>query len=288
MGMLRIRTRYYRNIARSLLLLIILTSCGINEAKTPEQWFDFTWSGLAGCDALTFRGLAALQRGSEQVLEESISYTGQLKEHRELKIKAEPDGGNPAGRFHRMQTPGTGKSAGFEAMLRWEDGDWLLQSQESDALLQGMKRLNPLDQLEEIRRIPPAAKKISAESGAARGTKVLRIELDPAEAGIRLKDKLLSEMELLRQDWDKKLANVPPEKRVKLQKELSSIWTAGNEQLQQRLESMEAGVVYHLTIDRKSGLPARLTSETTMEYWSPQGTRQREVLRTDNRFVDYK
>lgn len=281
MGILRIF--YYRISVLLLLVAVVLSSCRLNEAKTPEQWFDFTWAGLAGSDALTFHGHAALQRGGENVPEETISYTGQLKEHhRELKMKTRL----PArGASTRLKTMGTAGGSGIEAKLRRENGNWLLQSQENDAFLQGMARLNPLDQLEEIRS---TSKKITAESGAARGTKVLRIELDPGEAKTSLKDELLSEMNLLSKGWDSKLGNVPTDRKGRLENELSSIWTAGNERLLKMLEHMEANAVYHLTIDRKSGLPARLTSETTMEYLTPAGTRQREILRTDNRFEGYK
>lgn len=269
-----------------LLLTLTLVSCGMNEAKTPEQWFEFTWSGLAGCDALTFRGLAALQRGNGHGLEESLSYTGRLHEHRELSIRAEPAPNRTGNLGDRLQTAGLSQPGGWEAKLRFENGNWLVQSEAHDALQQGVVRLNPLDQLEEIRMA--AKKTITSESGAARGTKVLRIEMDPAEASIRLKDRLLSEMELTREGGNEPLERVPAERREQLRSELSRIWAAGNDQLSAMLEQMNATVVYHLTIDRKSGLPARLTSETTLNYLSTQGIPQREVLRTDNRFEGYK
>lgn len=269
-----------------LLLSLMLVSCGMNEAKTPEQWFEFTWSGLAGCDALTFRGLAALQRGNGHGLEESLSYTGRLQEHRELSIRAEPAPNRTGNLSGRLQTAGLSQQSGWEAKLRFENGNWLVQSDDPDALQQGVVRLNPLDQLEEIRMA--TKKTITSESGAARGTKVLRIEMDPAEAGMRLKDRLLSEMEMTREGGNERLEHVPAERRERVRSELSKIWAAGSDQLSAMLEQMNATVVYHLTIDRKSGLPARLTSETTLYYLSTKGVPQREVLRTDNRFEGYK
>lgn len=275
-----------RKMICSLLVTLIAASCGINEARTPEQWFDFTWSGLAGCDTLTFRGLAALQRGKDQELEESLSYTGRLQEHRELSMRVESLGqrtGNLAG---HPQTAGVAQPNDWEAKLRLEHGSWLVQSENDNALLQGVARLNPLEQLEEIRMA--AKKTITSESGAARGTKVLRIEMDPAEATVRLKDHLLSEMELTREAGMAKLEQVPASQKEQLRDELAQIWTTGSKQLAVMLEKMEATVVYHLTIDRKSGLPSRLTSETTLKYLSPKGVPQREVLRTDNRFEGYQ
>lgn len=112
--------------------------------------------------------------------------------------------------------------------------------------------------------------------------------MDPGEAGIRLKDELLAEMSLLGADLDSKLAAVSPSRRSHVRARLTSILSAGREQLLGMLEDMEANVVYHLTINRKTGLPSRLTSETKLKYLTPQGLPQQEVLRTDNRFDNYK
>ncbi|WP_068785072.1 hypothetical protein [Paenibacillus phocaensis] len=282
------RGRVYRLafIVNSLLFTLVLASCGMNESKTPEQWFNFTWSGLAGCDSLTFRGLAALQRGDGQAQEESLSYTGRLQEHRELSIRAHPANSGAGNLGGRLQTAGFPQASGWEAKLRFENGNWLVQSENRNALLQGVVRLNPLDQLEEIHTA--AKKTITSESGAARGTKVLRIEMDPAEASMRIKDRLLSEMELTREGGGELLEKVPADRQQQMRSELSKIWTAGQDQLSAMLEEMRATVIYHLTIDRKTGLPARLTSETTLHYLSAKGVPQREVLRTDNRFESYK
>lgn len=275
------RVAGYRKLIWIFLLAAVLPACG--EPKTGDQWFGFTWSGLAGCDALTFRGLASLQRGEHSTPEESISYTGRLNNHRELSMSADS---LARGGKDRFRAAGLTAASGYEAKLRLENGTWLLQANESSALLHGMSRLNPLDQLEDIHHA--VKKKITLESGAARGTKVLRIEMDPGEAGIRLKDELLAEMSLLGADLDSKLAAVSPGRRSHVRTRLTSILSAGREQLLGMLEDMEANVVYHLTINRKTGLPSRLTSETKLKYLTPQGLPQQEVLRTDNRFDHYK
>lgn len=275
------KARGYRKLIWIFLLAAVLSACG--EPKTGAQWFDFTWSGLAGWDALTFRGLASLQRGEHSMPEESISYTGQLNNHRELSMRSNSSAQDEQNRF---RAAGLTAASGYEAKLRLENGSWVLQADQSNALLHGMNRLNPLDQLEDIRFA--VKKKITLESGAARGTKVLRIEMDADEAGIRLKDELLAEMSLLGTDLDSKLADVSPSRRNEVRTRLSSILSAGHEQLLGRLENIEANVVYHLTINRKTGLPSRLTSETKLKYLTPQGQPRQEVLRTDNRFENYK
>lgn len=275
-----------RTAACGWLLLLLLSSCSPLE-KTPEQWFDFTWSGLAGCDELTFRGLAVLERGNRKGQGESLRYTGELRAHRELHMSAQPAVNASSLPGNSLHAAGLTGASGWRAKLYWADGIW--QSavpREGDALREGVARLNPLGQLEEIRQI--SSKHITTESGAARGTMVLRIEVDPDEASLRLKERLLSEMNQLGENWKDQLAGVPSEQQEALQNELLLVWTGGNEQLQQMLRQMKAESVYHLTIDRKSGLPARLTSETAVSYLSVEGTEQQEILRTDNRFESYR
>lgn len=263
-------------------IMIVVSACGLREEKTPEQWFNFTWSGLAGCDSLSFQGLAALQRGEKPAKKENISYMGRLSDHRQLSIQTLIPHNTSSGRVRTAETGAFSKS---EFKLRWEKGGWRLQSNENDMMVRGLTQLNPLHQLEEIKG---TSKKITAESGAARGTKVLRIVLNPSEATLRMKDRLLEEMSSLGFGLENKLQQVDASRRDVVEKELNTLWTSGNDKLQQMLEQMNANVVYHLTIDRKTGLPARLTSETTVDYVTFQGASQREVLYTDTRFDGYR
>ncbi|WP_307396148.1 hypothetical protein [Paenibacillus anaericanus] len=260
-----------------------MVACGQRSAKTPEQWFEFTWSGLAGRDALTFQGDAALLRGDKSSLEDSMTYYGELKNHRELNMVTVLPHGNKIGTW---QMAGTGKGNQFAANLLWEGGSWTPTTNQGDALSLGMTRLNPLDQLENIRRMNK--KKITAESGAARGTEVLRIELDPSEAKDMIGGKLIDEMQEVRVGLQNKLAEIEPGRRSTIEKEVMDLWSSGNGQLVQMLEQAEARVIYHLTIDRRSGLPQRLTSESELNYRSHAGLLQRELLLTDNRFVKYQ
>lgn len=285
MELLRI-SKAGRTAACGLLLLLLLSSCSPLE-KTPEQWFDFTWSGLAGCDELTFNGLAVLDRGNQTGQGESLRYTGELRAHRELHMSAQPAVNASLLPGNSLRAAGLTGDSGWSAKLYLADGIWQTAVPlEEDALREGVARLNPLDQLEEIRQT--SRKHITTESGAARGTMVLRIEIDPDEASLRLKERLLSEMHQLGEDWKERLIDVPPDQQEALQNELLLVWTAGNEQLQHMLGQMKAEPVYHLTIDRRSGLPARLTSETVVTYLSAEGKEQQEVLRIDNQFKSYK
>ena len=91
----------------------------------------------------------------------------------------------PSGQGQKLQTAEFQTGQGLEAKLRWQGGAWMIASSNANAFTRGIARLNPLDQLEDIRRA--SKKNLSLEKGAARGTEVLRIELDPQEAKQQLK-----------------------------------------------------------------------------------------------------
>lgn len=275
---------FYKIIFTSFCLLAVTTmsACRLQEAKTGEEWFNQTWSGLAGIDTLTFQGKAALWRGEPRVLEQNLNYNGKLDDHHRLTIQMVIAQGDPSKRS--LLASGTRPGKVYKTKLQALGRRWHIVSDEED-LGKGLARLNPLDQLEHIRK---AGKSIKLESGAARGTRVLRIELDPKDALALIGGELEEEMNQVKQKWEGKLAKLPGTQRTKLASQAEHLWSSGNEQLGQMLDQAEAEVVYHLTINPKTGLPIRLTSESRLAYLSPQGAFQQEMLRTDNRFSDYK
>ncbi|WP_410768151.1 hypothetical protein [Fontibacillus sp. BL9] len=264
-------------------VILLLSACGLSETKTAEDWFHYTWSGLAGCDSLTFRGSAAVFRGQNSKMEDSVNFTGQLKDHHQLAIRTVLPKSGSTEKNTGVQAKGIHPAA-FKADLQWKGGSWSLESNENDVLLRGIARLNPLDQLEEIRAMK---KSITTEKGAGRGTRVLRIELDPEEARQRLGVKLEGEMEAIKDGWKEQLAQVSRERRAKVESELRKEWSEGREQMVSMLNRAEAKVVYHLTIKRNSGLPVRLSSETELNYTNALGIQEREVLITDSRFDQF-
>ncbi len=269
-------------------VMLMLSACGLNDTKTPEEWFNFTWSGLAGCDSLTFRGNAAIFRGGKSDMEDAVNFTGKLKDHHQLAIQTTlPTSPTNIknGKADELQAAGTHPASGYRAELQWEEGSWNLKSSEKNAINLGIARLNPLDQLEEIRALK---KTITVESGAARGTRVLRIELDPKEAGPRLKSKLAGEMDSLKAGWQDELALIKADRRPKIERELEREWADGRDQLMSLLDQADTKVVYHLTINRNSGLPIRLSSETGLTYMNALGVREQEVLLTDSRFEQFR
>lgn len=263
-------------------LAMSLSACQVGESKTAKEWFDLTYAGLAGHEHLTFQGNAVLTRGKQEKIEDSFAYTGELSDHRELKMRAVLPKGQKSG----LQTAGVKAGQSLEANLRWKGGVWMAASSEADAYTRGIARLNPLDQLEDIRKADK--KSITLEKGAGRGTKVLRIELDPEVAKQQLKAKLAGEMEGLRSDWSNKLERIGSKRSPEMKTEVSNLWGNGNKQLEQMLDRADAKVLYYLTINRKTGLPARLVSETRLSYPNLLGITEHEVLYTDNQFSKIK
>lgn len=267
-------------------VILMLSACGLKDAKTPEEWFKFSWAGLAGCDSLTFRGSAAIFRGENSKMEDAVNFTGKLKDHHQLAIQTTlPSSTGNNGGTDGVQAAGTHLNTVYKAELQWNEGSWNLKSNKTDVNNLGIARLNPLDQLEEIRS---QKKTINVESGAARGTKVLRIELDPKESAQRLQAKLADEMEAVKAGWEEQLLKVKAERRPKVKLELEQVWSEGRDQLMTMLNQADARVVYHLTINRNSGLPIRLSSETELSYINASGSHETEVLRTDSRFEQFR
>ncbi|MCM3040362.1 hypothetical protein M3201_11690 [Paenibacillus motobuensis] len=263
-------------------LVLPVAACQIGETKTAGDWFDLTYAGLAGHEQLTFQGNAVLARGKQEKIEDSFAYVGELNDHHELNMRTVL----PGGQGQKLQTTEVQTGQGLEAKLRWQGGAWMIASSNANAFTRGIARLNPLDQLEDIRRA--SKKNLSLEKGAARGTEVLRIELDPQEAKQQLKAKLDGEMEGIRADWSSKKKQVSSKYSSEVETEMNNLWVNGNKQLEQMIEQADAKVVYYLTVNRKTGLPARLVSETRLSYPNPLGITEHEVLYTDNQFSKIK
>ncbi|WP_435925015.1 hypothetical protein [Paenibacillus sp. DYY-L-2] len=267
-----------------LFILLLLPACGRTDSRNAEDWFALTWSGLAGCDSLSFRGNAAIYRGQSQ-LEETVNYSGQLSDHHQLTMRAVRSSTDSGVGNGGVQAAAEGKRKAYQTELKWNGSAWGLKTDHYDALELGMARINPLDQLEEIRS---TSKSITSEKAAARGTRVLRIELDPKEAKDRLSSKLTEEMNAVKRGWKGRLSSVPADRRQNVERELEAKWKLGMEQLAAMLEQADAKAVYHLSINRNTGLPTRLTSETSLNYVGPNGSRENEVLYTDNRFENFR
>ncbi|MGF7048485.1 hypothetical protein J2T13_002993 [Paenibacillus sp. DS2015] len=255
----------------------LLTSCNLlPNGRTPDELFQLTLSGLTGSDNFTFTGESALRRNEQVKFQEHFAFEGQVKNHDELTMHSILPIQSTRVAAEQQKSS---KTQNQSTDLRLSNGRWVQTSNTDIGENQVLARLNPLDQLEGIKKLKKAIKE---EGGAARGTKVLRIELDPEDARTWLDTQLSDEMNHLRNEATSDQLN--DSSKSKLQKELDQIWREGKEQMKVMLEQAEVGTVYHLTMDRTSNLPLRLTSESKIAYKDVEGNKQTETLISDVTF----
>ncbi|WP_159081877.1 hypothetical protein [Paenibacillus sp. CAA11] len=264
---------------------MLTASCTVG--KTPQQWFELTWAGLAGSDTLKFRGEAALMVEGENAQPEAFAYTGELKNHTSLTLKAKlasqekvlkaADRTLRTQQFKPLEMKLTGTT--------WSVKGGAETVKNLPGLAQSIARLHPLAELEKLHVMK---KQVTLEKGAARGTRVLRIQTDPADESSYLRDLLTGEMADLRQEWELGLKQLPLIERASYQAKGVEVWKKSQAEMNSMLDTAQVQSLYHLTIDRKSGLPIRLTSSTQIRYLDRKGTRRMESLWNDSRFTGYK
>lgn len=267
-------------VACLYMAVLLLTSCGWQESKTAEEWFDFTWSGLAGIDSLKFKGQAAVTRGERWNLDEQLGFSGELKDHQKLSMRSTLPSTDTSRNKGQIQAVSSSQA---QIQLAWNGESWKVADNQVFALTTGLSRFNPLEQIESIRR---AAKTITEEHAAARGTRVLRIQLDPEAAKETLNKQLIKEMDAVRTGWQSRLQALSERQRSEIESELEREWVKGRKHLDNMLADCQAETVYYLTINRNTGLPERMTSETRLLYKNTRGIQEQEALLTDSKF-DY-
>ncbi|WP_438351494.1 hypothetical protein ACP8HI_13110 [Paenibacillus sp. FA6] len=255
-------------------LCTLLSSCNFLSAnKSPEEQLQLSLGGLAGIETLTFTGEAALRRNEQRWFEQHFAYEGQLTNHDLLSMQTKaPIQSASAKNINKTQEEG--RISDVSADLRRFQGGWVNTSSVDSHMDKLLVRFNPLSQLDGVAGLN---KSIQEETSASRGTRVLRIELKSEDALKWLDHQLSSEMEALRTEYYKQNATYSPE----TQTELEAIWRQGEEQLQTMLKEAEVDTVYHLTIDRKSNFPLRLTSESKISFLDLEGNEQNEIMVND-------
>ncbi|OAB30250.1 hypothetical protein PMSD_20940 [Paenibacillus macquariensis subsp. defensor] len=259
-------------------LCCLLSGCNLfSTSASPEDQFQVSVSGLAGSEAFSFVGEAALRRNEQRQFEQHFSYEGQLTNHDELAMQSTLPVQTATKASVFVAQKEKNNSTPISADFRRVNGGWIHTSSANEQADQALVRFNPLDQLEEISGLD---KIITEEMGASRGTRVLRIELKSEDALKWLDKQLSSEMDGLRDELDKQQTTYSS----KVRSELESIWQQENRQLQTMLKQAKVGTVYHMTIDTRSDLPLRMTSESKMSYLDLEGNEQSETVVNDVSF----
>lgn len=282
----------YRNVRVMLLvlslILICTPGCGlVQKAQTPEEIFSLALSGLAGKEKLSFEGQAGLRRESNGVFENQFKFSGKLEDHNRLTLQTRLPGVVNSGGTQMSTTSvlPAGQPGGFSASFQRKKGQWMALSNEQEPLRGALSRYNPISQLENIDRMN---KTIKSEYGGGRRTQILRIELKPEDAKAWAMTQLDAEMSAMREEYMRKASAIGGENQTKLQQELERVWEQGESTMDKMMEPASVQTVYHLTVDRKTSLPLRLSSESQVTYQDMNNKKNTEALVTDVNFGAYQ
>lgn len=261
------------------LLAALLLAQGCQNGKTPQSWFDLTWAGLAGVDEFKISGAAEIIQPDSLQRTQTIKYTANLKNHTELSIAAGPAEGQ---QISGLSISSEGRPTANVKMQLQNGSRWTIleQNEPINAWASAAAgRLNPLAVIEELRYMK---KSVREEKGAARGTRVLRIEPDAEQELVRLKNEMQLEMNRLDADWKQRAKGSPA------LADGTRLIEANRQELAAMLSEAKVGTVYHLTVSKKNNLPLRLMSETKISYQDAKGLWHKESLWNDAKFSEYR
>ncbi|MGO4530866.1 hypothetical protein AB4Z30_17410 [Paenibacillus sp. 2TAF8] len=270
------------------LALTIVSGCGmLQHDRTPEEIFSLALSGIAGKETLTFEGQAGLRRENSGMFENQFKFEGKLEDHDRLTLQTRlPGAVTAAGSGISLNAvKNNGQPSGFSASFERNKGQWTALTAEHEPLRGALSRFNPIAQLE---KIDGMKKTIQSEYGSGRQTQILRIELAPEEAKSWAATQLTDEMDSIREEYMHKAKQVKGADKKELEQNLQKVWQQGKDTMQQLIEKAEVHTVYHLTVDRKTSLPMRLSSESQVKYRDNSNRSNVEALVTDVNFKSFQ
>ncbi|MRN52515.1 hypothetical protein [Paenibacillus monticola] len=266
---------------------VVCSSCSVIKDKPAKEDLALALSGVTGSDALSFEGAATLLREGKAVPETTLYYGGKVENHNKVSLYTllpDKSPSLPAATSdikELVKRPTVALS--YYSKLEKKEGKWkLLSAAPSSGEDNPLPALNPLHQLEELEVMD---KVVTEEMGAARGTRVLRIELTSAQA----RDQLSTDLEREMMDLRPVLKDQNPktnEKDLKVNEALLTLWEKKNSELQKKLEQAEISAVYHVTVDTKRNLPKRLTWKRTVNYSGEKTDTETYVMEVD--FYGYR
>ncbi|SMF87986.1 hypothetical protein SAMN05661091_4048 [Paenibacillus uliginis N3/975] len=270
----------FRNMMFWLSLTLCVQGCGM-EQLSAEQSFNRAVAGLEGVDNFTFKGDAAIRNGDSGIFKQTVAFEGQLQNHNLLTLTTAKS--PPSSSTASTYSAGSMSMDGLKGKMKYEKGAWRpLASGYSNG--DWMSRLNPLEQLQYI---GDTDKKVAEEYGAARGTKVLRIELAPEASRKMLSEALNGQMKQLRNRMDQK-GDLLYSDNAKARERLQAVWERENQELNRLLSNTDVSTVFHLTVNKKSYLPQKLSSERKISYKDPSGRKWDETMVSDISFSEFR
>lgn len=277
------RTVYGAAACLSCFIALFVTGClSVNNGRTPEQYYNLALSAIAGKEEFRFYGMSALRLGGSGEFQQQVHFEGKLRGHDWLTVStvipADDDMKTAANTNVNAQADKSGLTENFYKLNGvWKEG--------TDVMAGKTGRLNPLYRLEKLGKLNM---QMTLEKAAPRGTRTVRIKVSDEDAKKWLIADLRQEMDDVNRRFRRLAAKQPLVKRSELEAELDAAWKKANEGLERRLDSAQVHTVYHLTVDERTLLPQRLSSETHTVYQEPFASVQEESLVADTFFQDYK
>ncbi|KZE65505.1 hypothetical protein AV545_06155 [Paenibacillus jamilae] len=268
------------------LIVCVLSGCALDRQSTPEQIFRRAVAGMAGKEKVTFTGQTGIRADGGLPTTKQFKYRGKLQNHDEMIMQwGSAEAFRKQGDYVALKKDKSGSGVTHERFLR-QKGKWIVLASGDAPMVQNglLNRFNPIQELEELNTLN---KSIRMEKGAARGTWVVRIEPEAASAKRWLKERLMEEMNTLNPQFGV-LKMQHTETNRELQQKLSQVWKQSCEDMNNQLEHSSVQAVYHLTIDRQTGLPLKLSSECRISRQVTNEELHQEALITRVVFEDYK
>ncbi|MDP4096848.1 hypothetical protein OIN60_08685 [Paenibacillus sp. P96] len=258
------------------LTALLLTGCTSSDnVRSPEEYYSLAMSGLAGKEEFHFQGMSALRLGESGEFQQQVHFEGKLRGHDQLTVRTVSPA---AGGTKALNADKPGLTENFIRIGgAWQGG--------TDALAGRQGRLNPVNRLEELGKLDT---EITLEKAAPRGTRMFRIEVSQEDAKRWFAADLKKEMVDVDRRFRRLADKRPASERSKLNAELDAAWKKMNDELGRRMDTAQVRTVYHLTVERRTLLPQRLSSETQIVYKNQAGGVQEESLVSDTFFRDYK
>ncbi|MGG4104514.1 hypothetical protein AAXB25_11295 [Paenibacillus lautus] len=276
------RIRRSRSVIGLVLFVFCLTGCAWQDQLSAEESFNRALSGLSGVDNFSFRGEAAIRSGENGPFQQSLAFEGNLQHHTDLTLSSRNKGTTIRNDKDKVYADSVYQADGLTVSLKRKEGKWsTLSSGHVEEMW--ITRLNPLELLEYIGN---SEKTVTQELGAARGTKVLRIELSPEAAAQMVYGSLDEQMKTLAERIERKgdpLYSEDP----KVRKRLKAVWERDYNEMKSMLSKADTVSVSHVTINQKKQLPTKLTMERTLFFVDEQGKTRTETLLSDVTFTGY-
>lgn len=257
-----------------------LAGCGGQGPLSAEETFNRALAGLSGVDNFSFRGEAVIREEQNGPFMESLVFEGKLQRHTNLTLSAR----NTPKKISndKVATESLYKQDGVTVELKRKDGKWsMLPSKHVEDVW--MTQLNPLQLLESVGKLE---KTVTRELGAARGTKMLRIELSPEAAATVAQQSLEEQMKALAERIDR-VGDPLYSDDPKVRKQLKALWEQDYADMESMLKQADTVSIFHMTINKKSHLPTRVSMERTFSFVDEQGQARTETLLSDVTFAGY-